>query len=177
MPGSTISSHLPMLLELNVQGMGGEIFGASPIAIPVRTCTQSTHSDVWLLLATTPECLFKIGDRQSEKKRWNGDRRVICNATRGIDARRVVIGHRGVSDGSDGVRSLWWSHSAQTEMFFADEGSQTMINDIVGQIRWLNIVDTRMAKWASMERWWFVVLHHWSSAWRLVAAFHQCGIG
>jgi len=67
-----------------------------------------------------PECLFKIGDRQSEKKRRNGDRRAICNSMRGIDAVRGVIRHRGVSDGSDGARPLWRSQSAQTEMFFAD---------------------------------------------------------
>jgi len=44
----------------------------------------------------------------------------MCNATRGIDAGRGVIRHRGVSDGSDGARPLWRSHSARTEMFFAD---------------------------------------------------------
>jgi len=65
------------------------------------------------------QCVFRI-DRQSEKKRRNGDRRVICNATSGIDAGRGVIRHRGVSDGTDWVRPLWRSHSAQTEMFFAD---------------------------------------------------------
>jgi hypothetical protein len=51
------------------------------------------------------ECAFRI-DRQSEKKRRNGDSRAICNATRGIDAGRGVIRHRGVSDGSDGARPL-----------------------------------------------------------------------
>jgi len=50
--------------------------------------------------------LFNIGDRQSEKKRRNGGRRAICNATRGIDAGRGVICHRGVSDSSDGARPL-----------------------------------------------------------------------
>jgi len=44
----------------------------------------------------------------------------MCNATHGIDPRRGVIRHRGVSDGSDGARPLWQSHSARTEMFFAD---------------------------------------------------------
>ena len=67
---------------------------------------------------------IKIGDRQSEKKRRHGDRRAMCNATRGIDAGRGVIRHRGVSDGSDGVRPLWRSQSAQTELFFADAYSQ-----------------------------------------------------
>ena len=91
------------------------------IAIPMQVCIQWTDSDVWSLLATRPECLFKKGDRQSEKKQWNGDRRVICNAKRGIDAGRRVIRHRGVSDGSDGAHPMWRSHSARTEMFFADE--------------------------------------------------------
>jgi len=91
------------------------------IAIPMQACTEWTHSDVWSQLATTIECLFKIWDRWSEKKHRNGDRRAVCNATRGIDDGRGVICHRGVSDGSDGVSPLWWSHSAQTEMFFADE--------------------------------------------------------
>jgi len=92
-------------------------------AIPMQVCTQWTHSDVWSQLPTTPQCLFKIGDRQSEKKRRHGDRRAICDATRGLDAGHGVIRHRGVSDGSDGARRLWRSHSAWTEMFFAD-GSQ-----------------------------------------------------
>jgi len=51
------------------------------------------------------ECVFRI-DRQSEKKRRNGDRTAICNATRGIDSGRGVIRHRGVSDSSDGARPL-----------------------------------------------------------------------
>jgi len=51
------------------------------------------------------EYVFRI-DRQSEKKWRNGDRRAICNATRGIDAGRGVIRHRGVSDGTEGVRPL-----------------------------------------------------------------------
>jgi len=95
----------------------------------MQACTQWNHSDVWSQLPTTPECLFKIGDQQSEKKLRNCDRRVICNATRGIDAGRGVICHRGVSDGSDGARPLWRSHSAQTEMFFADD-RQEYLNQI-----------------------------------------------
>ena len=70
-----------------------------------------------------PECVFKLGDRLSKKKRRNSVRRAICNATRGIDAGRGVIRHRGVSDDSDGARPLWRSHSARTEMFFADARS------------------------------------------------------
>jgi len=54
------------------------------------------------------------------KKRRNCNRRAMCNATRGIDAGPGVICHRGVSEGSDGARPLWRSHSARTEMFFAD---------------------------------------------------------
>jgi len=67
-----------------------------------------------------PECVFKVGDRQTKKTLRNGDRREICNATRGVDAGRWVISHRGVSDRSDGARPLWRSYSAQMEMFFAD---------------------------------------------------------
>jgi len=90
------------------------------IAIPMQAWTQRTHSDVWSQMATTPECLFKIGDQQSEKKQRNGDRRAICNATSGIDGGHAVIRHRGVSDGSDRVRPLWRSYSARTEIFLAD---------------------------------------------------------
>ena len=43
---------------------------------------------------------------QSEKKLRNGDRRAVCNATRGIDAGRGVIRHRGVSHGTDGACPL-----------------------------------------------------------------------
>jgi len=35
-PGSIISSHLPTLLELNVEGTRGEIFAASPMALQSR---------------------------------------------------------------------------------------------------------------------------------------------
>jgi len=44
----------------------------------------------------------------------------VANTMRGIEARRGVIGHRGVSDGSDGTRPLWWSDPARTEFFFAN---------------------------------------------------------
>ena len=60
---------------------------------------------------------------QSVRKTWrNCDRRAMCNATRGIEAMRGVICHRGVSDSSDGAHPLRRSHSARTVMFFADEG-------------------------------------------------------
>jgi len=39
---------------------------------------------------------------------------------RDLDSGRGAIRHRGVSDGSDGARPLWRSHSARTEMIFAD---------------------------------------------------------
>jgi len=82
--------------------------------------TQRTHSDLWSHLATMPECSFKIGDLQSEKKQWNRDLRAICNQTRDIDAGRRVIRHQGISHGPDRARPLWHRHSAQTEIFFAD---------------------------------------------------------
>ena len=45
---------------------------------------------------------------------------MICNATRGIEAGRAVIRHRGVYDGSDGACPLRRSHSTRTGIFFAD---------------------------------------------------------
>jgi len=93
------------------------------IAIPMQARTRWTHSDVLSLLATTPEWSFKIGDRQNAKRQWSSDRRAIYNATHCIDAGCGVIRHRGVSDGSDGARPLWQSHSARTEYFFADAPS------------------------------------------------------
>jgi hypothetical protein len=98
------------------------------IAIPMQARTQRTQSDVWSQLATTPEWSFTIGDRQNEKKRWNSDQRAIWNSTRWIDAGRRVIRHWGVSDGSDGARPLWRSHSARTEIFFADGYSKVKHN-------------------------------------------------
>jgi hypothetical protein len=39
--GSIRSSHLlPTLLELDVEGTGGDIFAASPIAISMQVCNQ-----------------------------------------------------------------------------------------------------------------------------------------
>jgi len=57
------------------------------------------------------------------------------------------------------------------------KGCQNTIHDILVQIKWWDIVDTPMAKGVSMERRWFLVLHHWLSAWRTVVAIHQCDIG
>jgi len=45
-------------------------------------------------------------DRQSEKKRRNGDQRATCDASHGIDAGHGVIHLQGVSDGSDGASPL-----------------------------------------------------------------------
>jgi len=56
------------------------------------------------------------------------------------------------------------------------KGCHNTINDISGQILWLHIVDTPMAKWVSMERQQFLVLHHLQSAWRLVETIPKCGI-
>jgi len=68
-----------------------------------------------------PECLFEKGDRQSEKKRRNSDRKVIGHVTHGIDAGRVVIHHCSVSEGSEWARPFWRSDCARTKMGFADE--------------------------------------------------------
>ena len=46
---------------------------------------------------------------------------MIGNTTRCIDAGRGAVCYRGVTDTSDGAHPLWWSHSAQMEMFFADD--------------------------------------------------------
>jgi len=92
-------------------------------------CTQWTHSDVWSQLATTPNCVFPIGYRQSRKKWRNCNRRAIHNATRSIGARRAAVCNRGVSASSDGVRSLRPCHSAWTEMFFADDASHLSIEE------------------------------------------------
>jgi len=54
------------------------------------------------------------------EKRLNSDRKETWNATHGIVVGHRVICHRGVSDCSDVPRPLWHSHSARTEMFFAD---------------------------------------------------------
>jgi len=40
------------------------------------------------------------------------------------------------------------------------KGCQNTINDLLGQIKWWHIVDTPTAKWVSMERQRFLVLHH-----------------
>ena len=125
----------------------------------MQVFTQWTDSDVWSQLATTPECLFKIGDRQSVKKWRNGDRRAICDTTRGLDAGHGVNRHRGVSDGSDGARPLWRSHSARTEMFFAD-GSKCNSKRCIRSEHCIAISDNLKAKhkwecgmwWSTKER-------------------------
>jgi len=87
----------------------------------MAACTQWTHSDVWLQLATTPEWLCNTGDRLNEKARWNSNWRVLSNVTRCIDAGCGVIHHTGVSDWSYRVHLLQRSHSAWTEFCFADK--------------------------------------------------------
>ena len=105
-----------------VKGTLVVVFAESPITLQSR-CKRvpnepiPTHGYSW---PSTPECSFKIGDRQSEKKRWNCDGRAICNTTLGIGAGHGVSLHRDISDSSDGPRPLWQSHSARTELFFAD---------------------------------------------------------
>jgi len=36
-PGSIISTHLPTILELNIEGTRGQIFAASPVALQSRS--------------------------------------------------------------------------------------------------------------------------------------------
>ena len=114
--------------HLNVHkstGEGNQSFWEVCLWLPDRFTfcgyTQLISSDVWSQLAPMPQCLVTIEYRRSEKKWWNSDWRAIWNQTRGFGARRGVICHRGVSDGFDWVSPLWRSHSAQTEMLFADE--------------------------------------------------------
>jgi len=90
------------------------------IAIPMQACTQLTDSDVWSELAKTPEWSLKIGDQQNVKNCWNSDQRVIRNVTHWVDARRGVIRHRGVSDGSNGARPLWRSPFGGKAKYYAD---------------------------------------------------------
>jgi len=106
-----------------VEGTRGVVFAASPIALQSR-CKRVPNEHIPMYghsWPSTPECSCKIGDRQSEKKRWNSDWMVICNVTHGIEAGRRVIRDRGVSNGCDGALPLCRSHSARTEIFFADD--------------------------------------------------------
>ena len=105
-----------------VERTQGEVFTASPIALQ-SLCKRVPNEPIPLCCRRwtwMPECSFKIGEQQSEKKCWNCNGRAICNAMRGIDAGRRVCRRRDVSDSSDWLRPLWCSHSAQTELFFAD---------------------------------------------------------
>jgi len=105
-----------------------------PDRFTFRWCTQWTHSNIWSQLATSPQCSFAILCRQSEKNQQNCDCRAICNATCGIGAGRRGICHRGVSDSSDLARPLWSSHSARTEMFFADAGRCKFVLPTLGVV-------------------------------------------
>jgi len=77
-------------------------------AIPMPACTRWTQSSILSPFATTPECSFAIGDRQSKMKWWNCGWSKICNGMYGIDAWRRVIHHRGVSDDCNRAHPLWW---------------------------------------------------------------------
>jgi hypothetical protein len=68
-----------------------------------------------------PDCVIQLGDRQTEKKLRNCDRREMCNATPEIAAGRGVIHHWGVSDPSDWARPLRCSHSTWMEFVFAED--------------------------------------------------------
>jgi len=135
-PKNTKLSHPSLSLHAMIKSQPGSRsvgWGWEDIILPGRkdqcNCVDSRNrrKSEWDQMMGKIECGFRI-DRKSEKKRWNGDRRVICNATRGIDAGRRVICHRGVSDGSDGARPLWRSHSARTEMYCADVDSKLHYN-------------------------------------------------
>jgi len=95
-----------------------------PVRFTFCWCTRWTHSTELSPLATTRQYSVTMGYRWSAKKQRNGDWRAICYVPRGLGARCGVICHRGVSDDSDWAHPPWCSHSAQTEMFFADEIGQ-----------------------------------------------------
>ena len=42
-----------------------------------------------------------------------------------------------------------------------EKGCPIILNDGLHQIQWLHNVDTPVAKWASTERQWFLVMYHW----------------
>jgi len=134
-PKNTKLSHPSLSLHAMIKSQPGSRsveWGWKDMILPScedpRNCIDPRHhrKSEWDQKMVKIECVFRI-DRQSEKKRRNGDRRAICYATLGVDAWRGVIRHRGVSDHSDGGRPLWRSHSARTEMFFADGALGTWI--------------------------------------------------
>jgi hypothetical protein len=57
------------------------------------------------------------------------------------------------------------------------KGSQNNVNDGVCQIKWLHIVDTAMAKWASTDRQRFLVMCHGKSHLRYVVVSHKGNFG
>ena len=57
------------------------------------------------------------------------------------------------------------------------KGCQINLYDGLCQIKWLYIVDTPVAKWASMERQRFFVMYLESSGGRLVANVHKRSLG
>jgi len=128
-PKNTKLSHPSLSLHAMIQSQPGSRsvgWGWEDMILPSR---EDPHNGVdprnhrkseWYQKMGKIECVFGM-DRQSEKKRRNGDQRAICYATCGNAAGREVIRHGGVSDGSDGARPLWRSHSTRTEMFFADD--------------------------------------------------------
>jgi len=84
------------------------------------------------------------------------------------DAGHRVICPRGVSDGSDGARPLWRSHSALTEMFFAN-----VIQPWSGCAPFINYIETpaptfllsHLRRGAQLALLWFVVQYDSSNYW------------
>jgi len=144
------------------------------IAIPMKVGTQWTHCDVWGQSATTPEWSIKIGNRHKEKKSWNSDQRVIWNATRWISAGWGDICPQGVSNGFDGARALQQSHSARTELFFADaaavfQGAFSIAQVILHDWRWktcLKLIGQIPAAWKAL---WILCLV-WTFVWAQVTS-------
>ena len=79
-----------------------------------------THSDVWSQLATTRHCSITIRYWQSEKRQRNSHGRALSTATRCIGAEPRVFCHLSIFDGYGWAGPPGQSHSARTEMLFAN---------------------------------------------------------
>jgi len=97
-------------------------FGSITCRIPIRMLagTQSSHCNVWSLLATTLVCSLKPGDRSCENEEGNRNASAICNTTYGIHGGRGASHHPVATDSSDGPRPLRPSPKGWIEISFAD---------------------------------------------------------
>jgi len=118
-----ISSKERIAFCAQVEETRGEIFAVSPIALQ-SWCKRVPNEPI-------PTDCHSWPQRQSDHLKWETDRMCRDNETPiggryttwrvVLHAQRVVICQQGVSDGSDGVSTLWRSHSARTEYFLLIE--------------------------------------------------------